>query len=207
MKSLLLGLGCFWLRTLRVRWISPESLPDRAVILLWHEHLPACIRVFSHRDVAVLISQSSDGDWAAEACSRFGYRVHRGSTSRGGAAGMRSLARSLETKNPYGQATSSGLAGMALDGPRGPRRRIKPGAIWLSRLNDIPVIPVFIHARFAFRLDSWDRCLVPFPFSTVEVRVGIPFNPTGIEEIERAMEALEHPLSSKDFYIPASQPV
>ncbi len=205
MKSLLLGLGCIWLRTLRVRWISSESLPERAVILLWHEHLPACIRAFAHRNIAVLISQSSDGDWAAEACTRFGYHVHRGSTSRGGAVGMRSLARSLESKNQYGEAISTGLVGMALDGPRGPRRQIKPGAIWLSRLHNIPVIPVFILARFAFRLTSWDRCLVPLPFSTVEVRLGVPFHPREIEEIELAMDAVERPLSSRDIYIPASQ--
>ena len=153
MNRLLLRLGCLWLRTLRVHWVSPCELPERAVILLWHEHLPACIRVFSHRGIDVLISRSSDGAWAAEACKRFGYRVHRGSTSSGGAAGMRALARGMET--------GKGLAGMALDGPRGPRREIKPGSLWLSQLAGIPVVPVSIRADRAFRLGTWDRCLVP----------------------------------------------
>ena len=198
MNRLLLRLGCLWLRSLRVHWTSPCELPERAMIVLWHEHLPVCIRVFSDRGIRVLISKSADGDWAAEACERFGYRVHRGSTSRGGSAGLRALARGLET--------GTGSAGMALDGPRGPRREIKPGALWLSQSIEIPVVPVFIRAQRAFRLRSWDRCLVPFPFSKVEVRVGRPLLPLGTEDILRAMDALERgaaaiPISPKDIYI------
>ena len=131
MRILLLALGRLWLRSLRVRWIRPEpALPDRAVIVLWHEHLPACIRIFSRRGIHVLISRSADGDWAARACERFGYRVHRGSSSRGAAGGMRALARAMET--------DGGLAGMALDGPRGPRRVPKPGSLWLARQRSSP---------------------------------------------------------------------
>jgi lysophospholipid acyltransferase (LPLAT)-like uncharacterized protein len=193
-NSLLSGLGRLWLRSLRVHWASAQKLPDRAVVLLWHEHLPACIRAFSHRGIGVLISKSRDGDWAAEACKRFGYRVHRGSSTRGGAAGMRSLVRGLESGN--------GLAGMALDGPRGPRREVKPGSLWLARLAGIPVVPVSIKAPFSFRLGSWDRCLVPLPFSRIEVRMGPPFHPKGIADVEAAMRALEIPISPADIYIP-----
>lgn len=192
MRSLLLGLGCLWLRTWRVRWISggreiqlpPDgSLPARAVILLWHEHLPACIRAFSGRGIDVLISLSRDGGWAAEACARFGYRVHRGSSSRGSTGGLRDLARGMET--------GSGLAGMALDGPRGPRRRPKEGSVWLARRAGVPVVPVHIEAPWSFRLRSWDRCLIPFPFAKVAVFLGEPFHPENPEEIRRAMLALE----------------
>lgn len=192
MRSLLLGLGCLWLRTWRVRWVSggrtgahpPEgSLPARAIILLWHEHLPACIRAFSGRGIDVLISRSRDGGWAADACARFGYRVHRGSSSRGSMGGLRDLARALET--------GSGLAGMALDGPRGPRRMPKAGSAWLARRANAPVLPVRIDAPWAFRLKSWDRSLIPFPFAKVTVFLGEPFHPESGEEIGAAMRALE----------------
>ena len=205
MNRLLLRLGCLWLRSLRVHGPSLDDLPHRAIIVLWHEHLPACIRAFSHRRIDVLISLSADGAWAAEACGRFGYRVHRGSTSRGGSTGMRALIRSLETR---GLENGTGSAGMALDGPRGPRREIQPGVLWLSRLSGIPVVPVSIRAPRAFRLKTWDRCLIPLPFSKVEVRIGAAFHPLEIDDIRRAMDALEHgeravPISSADIYIPS----
>lgn len=185
MRALLLALGCLWLRTLRVRWTGsgPESLPARAVIVLWHEHLPACIRAFSHLGIDVLISPSADGEWAAEACRRFGYRVHRGSSTRGAFGGMRTVARGLETGSRW--------VGMALDGPRGPRRCVKPGSLWLASLADVPVLPVWVRAPFSFRLGTWDRCLVPMPFSKVEVSMGQPISPENPGELASAMASLE----------------
>lgn len=184
MRILLLALGRLWLRSLRVRWIQAETtLPDRAVIVLWHEHLPACIRIFSGRGIHVLISRSADGDWAARACESFGYRVHRGSSTRGGAGGMRTLIRGMEA--------GGGLAGMALDGPRGPRRVPKSGSLWLARQRASSVVPVWVEAPRSFRLKSWDRSLIPFPFSKVTVRIGKPFHPQGESQIAEAMRSLE----------------
>ncbi|MDB5103879.1 MAG: hypothetical protein JWP91_1568 [Fibrobacteres bacterium] len=188
MRSLLLALGRLWLRSLRVRWAdgappAGTGTPGPAVILLWHEHLPACIRIFSHRGIEVLISRSIDGDWAARACEGFGYRVHRGSSSKGGAGGLRALARGMEA--------GPGLAGMALDGPRGPRREPKQGSIWLSRRSGAPVVPVWVDAPRSFRLKSWDRSVIPLPFSEVIVHVGEAFHPESVEAISDAMEALE----------------
>jgi lysophospholipid acyltransferase (LPLAT)-like uncharacterized protein len=184
MRILLLALGRLWLRSLRVRWIQAESaLPDRAVIVLWHEHLPACIRIFSGRGIHVLISRSADGDWAARACESFGYRVHRGSSTRGGAGGMRTLIRGMEAEG--------GLAGMALDGPRGPRRVPKSGSLWLARQRSSSVVPVWVEAPRSFRLKSWDRSLIPLPFSRVTVRIGKPFHPQGEAQIAEAMQTLE----------------
>lgn len=193
MKSLLLSLGCLWLRTLRIHWVNSHELPKQGVIVLWHEHLPACIRVFSKLGIEVLISKSADGAYAAEACRRFGYKVHRGSTSLGGQSGIRALARGL--------GKSGGLAGMALDGPKGPCRKIQPGSLWLSQIKGIPVVPVFIRAKRSFRLSTWDHCLVPLPFAKIEVYLGKAFHPKNIHEIELAMKALENPFSVQDIYI------
>jgi lysophospholipid acyltransferase (LPLAT)-like uncharacterized protein len=183
LRALLLGLGRLWLRSLRVRWETETDPPQRAIIVLWHEHLPICMRAFSHRGIDVLISRSADGDWAAEACERFGYRVHRGSSTRGSMGGMRALARSLGRGN--------GSAGMALDGPRGPRRVAKTGSLWLSAQTLAPIIPVWVEAPKSFRLKSWDRCVVPLPFSEVTLRVGAPLHPRNLEDLEAAMRRLE----------------
>lgn len=198
MRSLLLGLARLWLRTLRLRWPAGYRMPERAVILLWHEHLPICIRAFAGKSIHVLISRSADGEWAARACMESGYRVHRGSTSRGSLGGLRALARALES--------GPALAGMALDGPRGPRRSAKPGSLWLARATGAPVVPAYAVPSRAFRLGSWDRALIPWPFSRVEMRLGEPFHPETLEEIEAAMTALESgraPVSAGPAAIPA----
>jgi lysophospholipid acyltransferase (LPLAT)-like uncharacterized protein len=184
LRALLLGLARLWLRTLRLRWPAGAALPHGAVIVLWHEHLPICAQAFAGRGIHVLISKSRDGEWAARACARMGYRVHRGSSSDGGQAksfgGLRTLARAAGT----GQT----LVGMALDGPRGPRREPKPGSLWLARRLGVPIVPVAIQARRAFRLGSWDRALIPFPFSRVEIRLGPALFPESMADLARAME-------------------
>jgi lysophospholipid acyltransferase (LPLAT)-like uncharacterized protein len=163
--------------------LPAAALPDRAIILLWHEHLPICIRAFARLGIHVLISRSADGAWAAEACERFGYRVHRGSSTRGSLEGMRALSRALET--------GSARAGMALDGPRGPRRIVKPGSLWLARRARAPIVPVWVEAKACFRLNSWDRCVIPWPFSKVVIRVGEALLPASVEEIAHAMGEAE----------------
>jgi lysophospholipid acyltransferase (LPLAT)-like uncharacterized protein len=172
---------------LRLRWPEGADLPPRGIILLWHEHLPVCMRAFSGRGIHVLVSKSRDGEWAARACASMGYRVHRGSSSARGDgkafAGLRTLARAA--------AKEPGLIGMALDGPRGPRRVPKPGSYWLAQRFSLPVIPVAIEARRGFRLGTWDGTLVPWPFSRVEIRVGSPIHPDSPAAIGQAMRATE----------------
>jgi lysophospholipid acyltransferase (LPLAT)-like uncharacterized protein len=189
LRNLLLGLARLWLRTLRLRWPAGRDLPGGAIIVLWHEHLPICMRAFAGRGIHVLISKSQDGEWAARACARMGYRVHRGSSSAGARAksfgGLRTLARAVEAEHV--------LLGMALDGPRGPRREPKPGSLWLARRLGVPIVPVAIEARKAFRLGSWDRALIPFPFSRVEIKLGSPVFPESMGDLARAMEDAEAP--------------
>lgn len=177
-----------WMSTWRLRWPAGTVLPERGVLVLWHEHLPACIPAFARRGIGVLISRSGDGAFAAEACGRLGYKVYRGSGSRGALSGLRALARGLE-----GEIS---LAGMALDGPRGPRRDPKPGSLWLAGVAGLPVHPIAIRASWALRLKTWDRCLLPLPFAKVEVRVGPPCHPSGPEEVFAAMETNQAALES-----------
>lgn len=168
---------------------ASPPLPAAGILGLWHEHLPALLPVFAHRNIAVLISQSRDGEWAARACHRFGYRVFRGSDSRGSVA-LRHLARALEGPFP--------LVGMALDGPRGPRRRAKPGLLWLTGRKDLPFFPLAVSAGPAFRLSSWDRALVPWPFARIAVRLGSPLFPRSPAEVEEAMAREEKALAAAE---------
>jgi lysophospholipid acyltransferase (LPLAT)-like uncharacterized protein len=175
------ALGRLWLNSLRIRLLKSTIPESNAIIALWHEHLPICIRVFRQRGFNVLISRSWDGELAACICRAWGYHVFRGSSSAGGTAGMKQMARRLI------QAESKGLAGMALDGPRGPYHRIQPGTAWLSQITEIPVFPVTVDATAAVRLNNWDRTLIPLPFSTVRVGIGKPIFPRQSEDLRIEM--------------------
>jgi lysophospholipid acyltransferase (LPLAT)-like uncharacterized protein len=188
---LVLRLALLWMRTWRIRWPQGRALPRRGVLALWHEHLPACIPAFAGLGVAVLVSRSADGSLAADACARLGYRVFRGSTSSGGLAGMKALARAL------GAPGDGGLAGMALDGPRGPRRMPKDGSPWLSVFSDAPLHPIAVKASRSMRLGTWDRCLLPLPFARIEVRVGPPVPDPTPEVILRAMRENQDALEGR----------
>lgn len=188
---LLLRLALLWMRTWRIRWPQGRALPRRGVLALWHEHLPACIPAFAGLGVAVLVSRSADGSLAAEACARLDYRVFRGSTSSGGLSGMKSLARAL------GAPGDGGLAGMALDGPRGPRGMPKDGSLWLSGCAEAPLHPIAVKASRSLRLGTWDRCLLPLPFARIEVKVGPPMPHPTPAEILRAMRENQDALEGR----------
>lgn len=164
LHRLFLPLALLWVRSLRPRF-APASphLPDSGILVLWHEHMLPCLAAFQKRDMRVLISASADGDFGARAAERLGYRAVRGSTSRGGAAALRALATEL--------AREGGWVAIVADGPRGPRRRAKPGAAWLAERTGLPLFGAVADCPRGFTLNSWDRCRVPLPFSKVRLRV------------------------------------
>ncbi len=172
-----LSIALFWLKILRCRFDPPINLPSSGILTLWHEHMLCCLPAFAHRNMRVLISQSRDGEIGAWAAERFGYRVMRGSSSRGGAGALRELARDL--------SANGGWVALVVDGPRGPRRVAKPGAAWLSRETGLPVFHVTAEVKWGFRLNSWDRCVVPLPFSTVTLKLSDPVFQRSMQESER----------------------
>jgi lysophospholipid acyltransferase (LPLAT)-like uncharacterized protein len=108
------------------------------------------------RRLAVLSSRHRDGEYVARTLERFGHVMVRGSTGRGGAAGLVEMIRHLRAGRD---------AAFATDGPRGPRHHVQIGVIEAARLGRAPIVPVAFAASRGRRLDSWDRFLVPRPFS------------------------------------------
>jgi lysophospholipid acyltransferase (LPLAT)-like uncharacterized protein len=117
------------------------------------------------RGVTMLASRSGDGALAAACGERFGLRVVRGSSSRGGTAAVRALVQTLRD--------GSDIA-LVPDGPRGPREHFQPGAVVLAALTGTPIVPVACAARPARRLASWDQMLLPVPFARCAVVFGAP---------------------------------
>ena len=144
-----------YLKSLKI--IEKKSPQTSGIIGVWHEDLLACTQFFAHKSIHVLISSSADGDLSANACSKLGYKISRGSSSRNSLA-IRHLLKTLK---------SNGSAGMALDGPRGPRKQIKEGNLWLRSQSQSPLFIIDVEYGHCMKLNSWDKFKIPFPFSTV----------------------------------------
>ncbi len=162
-----------------------------AVFGFWHGRiLPTIVYFRDHRLVA-LVSQNFDGEWIARIITRLGYDTVRGSSSRDGGIAMRQLIRDTRA----GRSTL-----FALDGPRGPARQAKDGAVWLAMATSVPVIPLHAEAERHWTVNSWDRTQVPKPFSRVALVIGAPIMvprreaeavETHRAELERSLAGLE----------------
>jgi lysophospholipid acyltransferase (LPLAT)-like uncharacterized protein len=117
------------------------------------------------RAVHVMASRSRDGELLARFVHHFGFAVVRGSSSRGGAAALRELVRSVRAGHDVA---------VAPDGPRGPREHVQPGIVALAQHTDAPLVPVAFVARPIWRLGSWDRFEVPVPFGRGMLAFGEP---------------------------------
>ena len=163
-----------WARTLRYEIDDRTAIVGRPVTenyigALWHNRLlifPFVLRrFFPQRHGAALISASRDGDLIADVVQRFGYDVIRGSSSRLGASAILQLT----------QVLSSGRdVVITPDGPRGPAYELGPGIIFLAQKSGAAVLPMNLEYSRCWRLGSWDRFIVPRPFSKVRVLINPP---------------------------------
>jgi lysophospholipid acyltransferase (LPLAT)-like uncharacterized protein len=183
-----------WARTLRF------EIDDRAEVMgappneryigaLWHNRLlllPFVIkRYLPARQGAALISTSRDGAILADLVERFGFQVVRGSSSRKGASAIRQLAEVI--------ADGKDVV-ITPDGPRGPAYELGQGIVYLAQQSGAEVVPVNMEYSSYWRARSWDRFILPKPFSRVRVVFGPPHRvaPTsGEEEFERERQRLQ----------------
>lgn len=158
------ALSATWRVRYRHRELLETSLAEGPVVFaFWHGEQLLVIGPHAKLGLLGMVSLSRDGELLAQVLLALGYKVARGSSSRGGAAAARACLRQLQ------QGTSPALA---VDGPRGPRHCVQPGAVTLSALSRRPILYVVAHARPAVRLRSWDRFVVPAPFARVTIAYG-----------------------------------
>lgn len=169
----------------------------------WHDEL-FCLMTFTRQvPVCAVVSRSHDGDWLAALLHRLGMETARGSSSRGGLSAMRELT----------EAVKRGLnAIITVDGPKGPRHKVKPGAIRLAAHEKIPLQPCRVFMDNSKKFRSWDRFQLPMPFSRVTMVWGEPYIPVldaddeqalarACADLEARLEALRPPDSAT---LPAS---
>ncbi|MGD0107532.1 MAG: lysophospholipid acyltransferase family protein [Rhodopila sp.] len=169
LAALLGGYLTFALRT--TRWtldgrdhFSPFGKGAPAVFAFWHEFLPLMPALaliagrmphYSPRPIYTLVSRHRDGRFIGAVVRRFGILPVLGSSSRGGAAGLRNLLAVLRRGE---------MIGITPDGPRGPRREAAFGVAQLAALSGVPVVPLAARTSRRIQLSTWDRMPVPLPF-------------------------------------------
>jgi lysophospholipid acyltransferase (LPLAT)-like uncharacterized protein len=134
--------------------------PPPVVYAFWHRCLLASAWRFRNRGVTILISRSFDGELIARTVERLGFVAVRGSSSRDGTAGLRSLHRAY---------LAGHYCAITADGPRGPAMVAKPGVTQLAKLANTTVTAFYAHPDRAWQIRSWDRFLIPKPFSSVTI--------------------------------------
>jgi lysophospholipid acyltransferase (LPLAT)-like uncharacterized protein len=155
-----------WVSTLGLRKIIVDGMPhpvdpkkQRFIFAAWHDTVFSMASIKIPADV--LISRHADGELIAQACGFLGIGVVRGSTTRGGAEALLELARSTRPRHML----------ITPDGPRGPRHQLQPGIAALASRTGLPIVLIAIAYVRPWRLSSWDRTVVPRPWSLARVLV------------------------------------
>jgi lysophospholipid acyltransferase (LPLAT)-like uncharacterized protein len=137
--------------------------------------------------VAILSSDSKDGERSAATWRWLGIHAVRGTA---GHSGAQALVRMI-------QIVKQGWdLGITVDGPRGPRQKAKPGVLAVSRKTGAWLVPVCVAYGRAWQLKTWDGMLVPMPFSRVRVQYGEPFRVTTQQEEDSLLARLEEDLNA-----------
>jgi len=173
-----LASGALW-RTCRVIGVAGEHHVDALIetgkpfiTCYWHEMQVFLAYYFVQLkrrrglNTGFLISPSADGDIGAQVAQRWGTPVVRGSSTRTGARALKDCYEAVMRQDL--------VLAVPGDGPRGPRHELKHGAVMLAQLTGAPIVPFAYAASSAWRLNSWDRFLIPKPFSRIGIALGAP---------------------------------
>jgi lysophospholipid acyltransferase (LPLAT)-like uncharacterized protein len=169
---------------------APEIAPAPVIFALWHNRIftmPSiwCRTGGKSRQAVVLTSASNDGTTLATAMSMFGLGAIRGSSSRRAVSALIGMKKAL--REGFDVCVTP-------DGPKGPRYVVQPGVIKIAQSAGAEIIPIHIRYSSAWRLKSWDRFVIPKPFSKVSVtfdrphRIAADLNNEGFEAARLALE-------------------
>ena len=165
---------------------AQHRLDQRPLVAsFWHSCMIPATYIFRDLGIRVMSSNSYDGEYMGRIIHKFGFVAVKGSSSRNAVRALLGLRRSLE---------DGWTVAFTLDGPRGPRHKVKPGPVALARSSGLALTMFHAAVDRAWVLNSWDRLVIPIPFSRVLVRVGklinVPGNATD-EEVEHYTAELQ----------------
>jgi len=158
------------------------------IYAFWHGRQIMLVYTHRNRGVQVLVSQSFDGELIARTINKFGIGTVRGSSTR---SGKQALNQMIDLLN------SNHIAAFTPDGPKGPAGTIAPGVIIAASKSGKPIIPLTFGAKRKIHLKSWDRFMIPLPFTDLVVMTGNPVMvPPNVrdEELNRYKDDLKNEL-------------
>ena len=189
-----------WMSTLDYKAALYDGAVDPAypsrgqrIYVFWHEYILFPIYLRGHCNLAMLLSRHTDAEILSHAAYHLGYDFVRGSTNRGGTAALRELLR--KSRNMHLTITP--------DGPRGPRRRMAPGPVFLASKLGLPLVVMGFGFDRPWRFNSWDRFAIPRPYSraraVVSPEIFVPphLDRNGLEHHRARIEDLMNRLSDE----------
>jgi lysophospholipid acyltransferase (LPLAT)-like uncharacterized protein len=174
--------------TMRVFSVGDRTLHSFAereevyIGMSWHGRMLMLPFIYPGKRLNILISTHRDGEIIANVMKRFGYELVRGSSSKGGAVALRELINLLKQGSDIG---------ITPDGPKGPPEIVKGGVAQIARLSGKAVIPFAFSSSMMLRFRSWDRFLLPLPFSRLVFVIGDPLYYEKDEDIEHFRNRIE----------------
>ncbi len=169
-----------WGRSLRIKTIGEEAYRQLrqekkpVIILIWHGRIFLVPYFFRFQNLMPLISPSQDGEIAARIMAGWGYKILRGSSSHSVVRAWKRMKAELQE--------GGGLI-IVPDGPRGPDRQMKEGALKLARETGAFLVPVSFSAARGKYLASWDKFFIPYPLAKTVVIYGKPYQlPSNLDE-------------------------
>jgi len=146
-------------------WRELRSRRQPFIFAFWHGTMLPLVWTHRGEGVSVVISEHRDGEIIARIVESFGFKTIRGSSSRGAARALIGIVRELERGSEVA---------VTPDGPRGPARRFASGALVAAQRVGVPIVGIGVVASSAWRLNSWDRFMIPKPFSRVQIAYTLP---------------------------------
>ena len=162
-------LGLFFVRllsfTYKIKIVNPDiekSIFDRGevpIYISWHQRFFPGITFFARRHrISIMISKSKDGDYISKIVHILGWTPVRGSSTKGGKEALEELKR---------RALNGCTIGHIVDGPKGPFGEVKPGLLVIAQHSGMPILPAIVSSEKKWVFNSWDKFMVPKPFSRV----------------------------------------
>ncbi len=165
------------IRTIDFKKVRAEIESRRFIFAFWHSRILMISYLYKGWGGAILVSKSKDGEIIAQILQRQGHETIRGSSSRYGVRALARLIKALREEIHPG--------GVVPDGPRGPRFKVQPGVIALAKKTGYPIVPVSYSAQKIKIFSSWDRFILPYPFTEGRVIYGTPISvPEDIDQDE-----------------------
>lgn len=166
-----------------------ENSGKPVIATIWHYSVLGIFGIFRDEPYVVMVSASHDGDYLSRLANQLGFSVVRGSRNNKGSRALKALLRELKSgKN----------GGLVADGSQGPALKAQPGSLLLASRCEGIILPGLWSSKRYFVFNSWDKMILPFPFSRIDFFYGEPLTiPQGLkaQELEPHRITLEYKLN------------